>query len=417
LEESKVFMVNTKGMIFGDSLIDRLTQLWNHLDVDLKEWIEEKDIVVIKTHFGHLNQTRHIRPIYIRKIVDLIRKAGGIPWVAEGTGLELSVLNPEGSMTTAPAYQQLAARHGFSLGTVNAPIVILDGVWGTDTRLVDNHKGKHLKKTAVAMGLIAANKILVVSHFKGHDLGGFGGALKQLAMGCVGKEGKGDAHFGKGNFVVKNPNNCNSCGKCIKVCPTQCLSLKNGKIKQDIEKCIVCLHCSAVCNIDKPNSEKRVFGLKKRLGAIEQVERMMDNAVGVVNAIGKDNFRYLNLAIDITSSCDCADYGGHQLVPDQGILYSKDPVAIDQASVDLVTKARGSAESPAETGIDYAEAEITIDPKPSALKSDSIKLGPFSVFAEPEVRDNIANIQLKNAEDRGLGIRSYKLIDIIEKED
>ena len=89
MTKSKVFMVNANNINMGDSLIDRLERLWNYEEVNLKDWIQDKEIVAIKTHFGSRNQTRHLRPMYIRKVVDLVRQAGGIPWVMEGVVKEL----------------------------------------------------------------------------------------------------------------------------------------------------------------------------------------------------------------------------------------------------------------------------------------------------------------------------------------
>ncbi|MHA2295622.1 MAG: DUF362 domain-containing protein [Candidatus Hodarchaeales archaeon] len=415
MSENKVFHVNTEQMGSRDSLIDRLERLWNHEDVGLKEWIKTGEKVILKTHFGSTNQTRHLRSMYIRKIVDLVRKAGGIPWVAECCGLGLEVGNDGKTMTTGPGYQSLAADHGFTSGSMNAPVVILDGVWGSETTLVDNYTGKYLNKIALATGLRAADKILVVSRFKGHDGAGFGGALKQLGIGMVGKQGKGEAHFGGNeNIYLKNPDNCNACGKCVDVCPPRCLSLVKGKIALDNESCIACIHCFSVCNADKPKLEDRVFRLHRQLKADESVERMMDNAGGVAKFLGKDRLRYINIAVDITSHCDCISVGGHPLVPDQGILYSEDPIAIDQACVDLVTKAQGLVGSPAEKGIHQGPPEggIHIEANPAALEPSNEKLGLFSIWVQPELRSKIVDIQLSAAEAQGIGSRSYDLVDV-----
>ncbi|MFX0092741.1 MAG: DUF362 domain-containing protein [Candidatus Hodarchaeota archaeon] len=420
MAKSKVYMVNTDQMTFGDSLIDRFERLWNHEGVDLKDWIKPGDKVIIKTHFGSVNQTRHLRPMYIRKVVELVRKAGGIPWVAECAGLMLNVRksHSESNMTTAPAYMSLAAEHGITQGSMNAPVVILDGVWGSDTTVIPNEKGKHLKKIAVAMGMRAADKILILSRFKGHDGAGFGGALKQLGIGCVGKQSKGEAHFGGNeNIEIKGPENCDACGECLKVCPSQCLSLEDNKIVFDSERCINCFHCFSVCNTNKPKLEDRVFRLKRQLKADEQVERMMDNAGGVVKLIGADQLRYINIAVDITSHCDCLSAGGHPLVPDQGILYSEDPIAIDQACVDLVTKARGLPGSPAATGILIGPPDRHIEADSSVLEPGNEKLGLYSLWVEPELRSKIVDIQISAAEAQGIGSRAYELIDITKEKD
>ncbi len=410
--KSKVFMVHSNNTDFEDSLIDRLEYLWNHTQVDLNSWINKGDIVAIKTHFGSLNQTRHLRPMYIRKIVDLVQQDGGIPFVCEGVGLFWSENNKELSMANGPGYIRLANRHGFNTSAMNAPVIMDDGVFGTEIFKVTNENGKYIKNVAMAMGLRFADKVLIISRFKGHDGGGFGGALKQLGIGCVGKEGKGAVHWGGGeNVFIKNPENCDGCGNCIRLCPKGCLSLdQSNRIALNNENCIACTTCFARCHFGKDIKKQQVFALKRRINSIELAERMMDNAAGVVKGIGSERLRYINIAIDITSHCDCMTMGGHILVPDQGILYSQDPVAIDQASVDLVTKARGVPQSPAETGLNSPHGKI--DPNLDLMKPGVQKLGLYSRFVDPESRPIIVDIQLESARKQKIGSREYELLDI-----
>ena len=410
--KSKVIMVNPNETDFGDSLIDRLEYLWNHEEVDLNEWIDDGDLVAIKTHFGSLNQTRHLRPIYIRKIVDLVQQAGGIPFVCEGVGLFWNEKNKELAMANGPGYIRLANRHGFNTGSMNAPVIMDDGVFGTEVFKVHREQGKHIKNVAMAMGLRFADKVLIVSRFKGHDGGGFGGALKQLGIGCVGKEGKGAAHWGGGkNVYVKHPENCDGCGKCLRLCPKECLSLdENNKIVLNNEECIACTTCFGKCHFGKDIKTQQVFALKRRIPSIELGERIMDNAAGVVKGIGSDRLRYINIAVDITSHCDCMTMGSHLLVPDQGILFSQDPVAIDQASVDLVTEAPGVPNSPAETGLNSPHGRI--DPILELMESGTQKLGLFSRFVDPKSRPIIVDTQLKFASEQGIGSKDYELLDI-----
>ncbi len=417
---SKVYMVSTEDIFRGDSLIDRLDLLWNHEEIGLNNWIEQNEIVLIKTHFGSRNQTRHLRPMYIRKIVDLVRDAEGIPWVAEGVGLGWDEANKEFTMSNGPGFLNIGNQNGYNHGTMNAPVIMDDGVIGTEVFRVTNEKAKYIKDVAVAMGLKIADKILIVSRFKGHDGAGFGGALKQLGIGCVGKEGKGGAHFGGGhNIHVKNPDNCTGCGKCIRICPAQCLSLdENNKVVFDPDRCIACLICFAKCHYGiKPEEmeEKQVFARKKRVPSIEQIERMMDNAGGVVKGVGKDRLRYINIAIDITSHCDCATAGGNLLVPDLGIFYSEDPIAIDQACVNLVTESPGMPKSPAETGIKAPMGNI--EPNLEAMEAGKEKLGLFSVWVDEESRPLVTEAQLSSAHEQEIGSREYELIDITPKKE
>ncbi len=200
------------------------------------------------------------------------------------------------------------------------------------------------------MGISDFDKVIVAARFKGHDGFGFGGALKQLGVGCVGKQGKALVHYGAGNIYVKSPENCDACEKCIRVCPTRCISLVNAKPVINEERCIICLHCLGVCNEGKER-EQRVFSVRKWLKSDEQVLRMTENALGTVRMMGKENIFYVNFALDIGPQCDCAPFAGPSIVPDQGILASRDPVAVDQACVDLVANSEGIPGSSLETGV------------------------------------------------------------------
>ncbi|MFX0151500.1 MAG: DUF362 domain-containing protein [Candidatus Hodarchaeota archaeon] len=417
MTKSKVIMVNPEETTFGDSLIDRLEYLWNHEEVNLANWINEGEIVAIKTHFGSRNQTRHLRPMYIRKIVDLVQQAGGIPFVCEGVGLFWNETDKELTMANGPGYIRLANRHGFNTGAMNAPVITDDGMFGTEIFKVHIENGKHIKDVAMAMGLRIADKVLIISRFKGHDGGGFGGALKQLGIGCVGKEGKGAAHLGGGkNVYVKHPENCDGCGKCLRTCPYGCLSLdENNKIVLDNSKCIACTTCFSRCLFGKDIKTQQVFAYKRRISSVELAERIADNAAGVIKGVGPDRLRYINIAIDITSHCDCMTAGGHLLVPDQGILYSTDPIAIDQASIDLVTKAQGVPMSPAETGLDSPHGRIEANPK--VMQPNEMKLGLYSRFVDPESRPIIVETQLDAARALEIGSREYDLKDITPKKE
>jgi len=403
----EVLFANASNIDMGNSLVDKVEKLWKKTGLD--RWICRGERILLKTHFGHYGATHYLRPIYLWKLVDLTIQAGGIPAVAETCGLGLSRKDPY-SPTTLPGYIQTASRNGHSISSLRAPVIMLDGYWGTETIPVEAN-GKFIKVAHVAMGLCDYDKVLVIARFKGHDGMGFGGALKQLGVGCVGKQGKGEMHYGKGNFYIKTPKNCNQCGKCLKVCPTRCISLVNGNPVIDEKRCITCFHCSGVCHQDKKR-EERVFGIRKGLEADEQVIRMIENAVGVVKLVGEDNLFYFNFAIDIGPACDCAPFARSALVPDQGILASKDLLAIDQACVDLVTKAKGIPGSPLEVGLKDDLAQVTIHGSPSYLEPNFQKLGILSTFVSEKLRPKIVEIQLEEAEKHGLGNRKYKLVPL-----
>lgn len=403
---SKVFLGDAFHVGPNNSLVHKIKKVWQKAELD--NWIERGDRVLIKSHFGSVGATQVLRPIYHRELVDLVKGYGGFPVVAETCGLGLRGGSAFEGRGTLPDYLYAAIKNGHSPGTLGAPVVMIDGYFGTETIDVPV-TGKHLTQVHMAAGLVDFNKIIIASRFKGHAGMAFGGALKQLGIGCVGKQGKARVHWGdNGNLFVKNPENCTQCGKCLKFCPKRCLTLEQGEIQLNEDHCIMCGHCYSVCRPDNdPN--KRVFGLRKKIPRNEQVERMMDNVKGLINAIGATNIVYLNIAIDIGVTCDCAPYALPSIVPDQGILLSEDPLAIDKACFDLVNKATGSPGSPLERGFPLEGAPAAA---PELMGAGKIKLGPMSTLIEENLRPFLAQTQLEYAAAVGIGNLEYELISI-----
>jgi uncharacterized Fe-S center protein len=370
-----------------------------------EEKIEANEKVVIKTHFGALENTRYLRPSYIRFLCDYIKKLGGTPFVAESCGWgapeEFTGVHTEYSgRATENEYLEVALRHGFTDETMGAPIIMLDGPDGIDT---ERHKiqGRRFNEIAVAGRLREFDKVVLASHFKGHISAGFGGAIKNLGIGCVSKGGKVEAHTGKTfKFNIEAP--ISDYEVCLKICPTNALSEdKNGKIYRDEKKCQLCYMCQSVCKnnaIDIGESTSEEF-----------IIQMIDNAVGVADFLGKENIFYINYAIDITWQCDCTGGSDVPIVPDIGILSSMDPVALDQACVDLVHLSEMNPYS------------VLRDIKcfPDERKTEWLSFTPRYNRETKKLDLNLEGIssklwelQLKAAEEIGLGFRDYELIEV-----
>ncbi|MEX2703047.1 MAG: DUF362 domain-containing protein [Candidatus Baldrarchaeota archaeon] len=386
---SRVFFADIRSG-FGYNLLDKLELLMNKLELEKK--IDKRDVVGIKTHFGSLGTTRHLRPMYIRAIVDKVKELGGKPVVVEtcGHGYGGGVW---GIRATATGYLDVAARNGFTPQSLGANILILDGQWGLDFFTFEI-KGNRLSKVYLPNGLRGIDFMIVASHFKGHDMAGFGGALKNLGVGLVAKPSKGLVHIdGEIKLEESGDAKCTGCARCAEVCPVKAITMVNGKPVIDFEKCIFCGFCYSrlIC-------EPRVLR-PKWTSSEEGTIRFVDNAFGVISYLGKDNFAYINFVIDVTPYCDCAPFSDQIIVPDQGILASFDPVAVDKASYDLVNQAPGIPGSAAE------EKDAT---KPGVDKFSKI-------FGH-----NSAALQLEVAEKLGLGSREYALEWVIpeaQKED
>lgn len=378
----------------------------NKLGIEKK--VKKNDNVVIKTHFGALENTRYLRPSYIRFLCDYVKELSGIPSVAEscGWGLPESVsgVHTEYSGRASEVeYLETAQKHGYTKETMGAPILMLDGKVGIDIE-IQKINGKIFNEVLVAGRLREFDYMIIATHFKGHAGAGFGGSIKNLGIGCVSKGGKVEAHTGK-TFEI-DFDNCNpECKSCVNICPTNALFKdKDNKLVFEEEKCKLCYMCASVCKDKIIN-----------IGSVPQddfVTQMVDNAKGVVEYFGKDKIFYINYAIDITYQCDCTGGSDIPFVPDIGVLASLDPVALDQATVDLIHKSSISPHSV----LSEVEGIPTIGPHEwfSHTPRFDPKTGEMD-FSGKESKH--WELQLKVAEEIGLGTRDYNLVEVkIEKD-
>ncbi|MFW6324857.1 MAG: DUF362 domain-containing protein, partial [Desulfovibrionales bacterium] len=224
---------------------------------------------------------------------------------------------------------------------------------------------------------VDADHLVSISHFKGHDLAGFGGALKNIGMGCATRQGKMQQHCGMGPLL--KPENCRGCGLCVEVCRPGALTLNEKTISLDAEKCVGCAACLLAC---------RHGGLdvnwKVEINTF--LERMMEYAAGVLTLPGK-KFLHLNFLVDITPGCDCVGFSDAPLCADLGVLASTDPVALDQAALDLVNRA------------------VPRDPSGKGFEPGKDKFHALHSHVQGEYA-------LEYAQKIGLGSRSYRLFSI-----
>ncbi|MFX1485125.1 MAG: DUF362 domain-containing protein, partial [Promethearchaeota archaeon] len=317
------------------NMLDKLEHIFDELG--LREFIKDGDRVMIKTHFGLYGNTNHIRPAYVRKLVDLVRAAGGFPFVADTASLAYGSGRPYGGRTTAPEYLLRAALNGFTQGTVGAPIVIADGYWGVDTYTIEIN-GEHIKKVPVAGAVLDCDKVILLTHAKFHHMG-IAASIKNMGVGMVGKQGKAAVHCPDGVQVYQEKCKGESCSKCVTVCPVRCIDVAKT-VTIDRTRCVTCGHCASICSntvgaraIIMPWSGK------------DMAFRIVENSLGVTKSIGSEKFYYINLAIDISDHCDCICVGAPLVMHDIGILGSTDPVAIDHATIHVMKGAALNFES------------------------------------------------------------------------
>jgi uncharacterized Fe-S center protein len=289
--------------------------------------------VPLKVHFGESGNVTYIPSEDFKGIIDYLERNGHEPFYTETNALY------SGSRMRAEDHMRLAREHGFT----HAPVVIADGDRGDDFVEVEVNL-KRFRKCKIGAGIARHKSVLIIAHFKGHMLAGFGGALKQLSMGCASRGGKLAMHHSSKPYV--NWVSCNQCGTCAEQCPVDAITV--GRVtKIDKNVCIGCAACVAVC----PERAIKLNFLRASL-AKPFYEKLMEGAFAAQK--GKRNV-YLNFALNITRGCDCMGHRMKPVVPDIGVLASTDPVAIDQASLDLVQKAGGRKRFGGRYQLEYAE--------------------------------------------------------------
>ncbi len=304
------------------SLVNKLERLvdWSGI---LDDFIEKDDVVALKTHFGIRGTTKPLRSIFIRKISEMVQKRGGHPFVTETTGLGMIH-----DKNTHIGRLKIAKENGYTSETVSAPIIIADGLKGFNGRKVSVN-GLQLKEVYVAELIAEADKVITLSHVKGHMQGSLGGAMKNIGLGCTSKSSKYDVHLYEPPII--DGSKCDGCLRCIEICPFGAIKRKNSSVEIESALCGKCLGCWEIC-------EKEAI-IVKFTNNKDMCERMIDCIRAVFNQFGPENFRHINFLIDITPHCDCHAYSDNAIVPDLGIIISKDLVAIDKASADLIFEA------------------------------------------------------------------------------
>jgi len=367
--KSNVYFIDLRASA-KESLVEKLARLL--VTAGLSEAIKERDLVAVKLHFGEKGNTAFIRPVFIRKIVESIKGVGGFPFLTDANTVY------SGTRSDSPHHLSTAIQNGFAYSVVDAPIVIADGLRGkTETPVAVNQK--NFKKVYIGSDIVEADALVSVAHFKGHELSGFGGTIKNLGMGCASRRGKLAQHSTVAPKVVKKK--CIGCGDCIGHCSQKALSLEKEKAVLSAKKCIGRGECLLIC----PNS---AIEIQWNQAIPVFLENMVEYTMGVLKN-KTDKTLFVNFITQVSPACDCYGHNDAPIVRDIGIVASKDAVAIDQASVDLVNQEQALPESCLE--INTAKGE------------DKFR----GVYPEVDW-----TIQLDYAESLGLGRRSYKLTKI-----
>ncbi len=304
---------------------DRIQEITKQLLATVleKENISLRARVPLKVHFGEHKNATFLRPEYYLGVIGYLQERG-----IHSCYMETSVLYG-GQRYKKELHEKTAEAHGFT----QLPIVFADGEHGENFHDVEINK-KHFKSFKIGKAFLDYDQLIVIAHFKGHRLAGFGGAIKQLSMGHAAKGGKLAMHMGEKPHIVSRK--CKKCNLCKTRCNEDALII-GDKSKIDHAKCVGCGACMAIC----PNKAISIFsvtGIAKFLGIGNPfLEKLVEGAYAA--QLGKKNI-YLNYAMKITAGCDCEPRKMKPLMDDFGVFISTDPVAVDKACWDMA-KQRG----------------------------------------------------------------------------
>ncbi len=314
----KVYFLETRDMEDTADILSRLNGFLR--SSDLFDFIVEKDFIAVKTHFGEDKINGFINPKYINMIGKFIRNKGGNPFLTETSTLY------KGNRSNGVDHIKLAVDHGFSIEHTGMPIIMADGINGGEEVEVEIG-GKIYDNVKIASILSKIQGLIVITHFTGHIISGFGGSLKNIGMGLASRKGKMVQHSTSKPSIKKKK--CTACGECIKWCPVDAIEFVDGKAKIDSKLCIGCAECLAVCRFDAV-----VYNWSESYEKLQR--KIVEHAFGV-SKIMEGKVIYFNFLMNISKDCDCM--GTYKKITDDiGILISKDPVAIDNASLYLIEK-------------------------------------------------------------------------------
>ena len=375
MEKSKVYYTDFRAKL-GEGLPLKLQRLIRTAGIDQIDM--EGKFVAIKMHFGELGNLGFLRPNYARAVADVVKSLGGKPFLTD-----CNTLYP-GSRKNALEHLYCAWENGFTPMTVGCPILIGDGLKGTDDVEVPVEGGEYVKAAKIGRAVMDADIFISLSHFKGHEMTGFGGAIKNIGMGCGSRAGKKEQHS-NGKPVI-NADACRGCKRCLHECANNGLHFDEATRKMQVvtENCVGCGRCVGACNFD-------AIAFANDAATKELNCRMAEYTKAVID--GRPGF-HISLVMDISPNCDCHPENDAPILPDIGMFCSFDPLALDQACVD---------------------ACLRLQPLPGSQLYDNMHKEGFCDHHdhfENSTPESEYKTCLAHAEKIGIGSREYELIEM-----
>jgi uncharacterized Fe-S center protein len=354
---SKVYFIAARQDDPDEVLARRTGALWEA--AGLAAAVHPGDLAALKLHVGEPGRDTHVRPAIAAELVRRMKSAGARPFLTDTAVLYKSPRD------NGVSHALVAHAHGFSTEAMDAPFIPADGLAGAaETEVAVD--GRHYDTVAIATGVLRARSLVVLSHATGHLGTGMGAALKNLGMGCASKKGKLRQHHGQQPAI--DPVSCTACGECAAWCPSEAIEVEEHAVI-DPGLCIGCGECVAVC-------QDGAVAFQWAINGRELSERVVEHAAAIVRS-KPGRVAYLTVATAITKDCDCMGRVQEPVVEDLGLLASFDPVAIDMAVLDLVRERAGRR------------------------------------LEDLSYPDRDAAVQVRYAEELGLGSASWERVDVL----
>ena len=373
-EQTKVYYSDLRCRP-GVSLLDKLKKLIRRAGIGEIDF--DHKLVAIKMHFGEPGNLAFLRPNYAKAVADVVKELGGIPFLTD-----CNTLYP-GRRKNALEHLDAAYENGFTPLSTGCQVIIGDGLRGNDDVEVPVAGAEYIQTAKIGKAIMEADVVISLSHFKGHEQTGFGGAIKNLGMGCGSRRGKMEQHA-EGKPKVK-ASRCVGCRKCTTQCAHDAISFDaEGKASINWNRCVGCGRCIAVCNTDAIRAGNDCA--MEELGC-----RMAEYAKAVVD--GRPQF-HISLVIDVSPYCDCHGENDVPILPDVGMFASADPVALDQAC---------------------ADACLRQQPIPGSHLDEQLRREGFCDHHDPFINsmpDTDWRVCLAHCEKIGVGSRTYELIEV-----
>lgn len=374
MEKSKVYFTDMRVSV-GTSLPQKLQKLIRRAGIATIDF--DKKMTAIKMHFGEPGNLSYLRPNYAKAVADVVRELGGRPFLTDCNTLYV------GRRKDALEHLSSAYENGFNLLSTGCHVIIGDGLKGTDDVFVPVAGGEYVKEAKIGKAIMDADVFISLTHFKGHEMTGFGGCIKNIGMGCGSRGGKMEMHrSGKPNV---DHDKCVGYKTCARNCAHGAISFgEDRKASIDHEKCVGCGRCLGACNFDAiyNSNSSAIAELNKKMA--EYTKAVVD---------GRPCF-HISLVIDVSPYCDCHGENDVAILPNIGMFASFDPIALDQACADACNAAQ---------------------PMHGSLLDERMH--------EPGFHDHHDHFQnttpesewetcLEHGEKIGLGSRSYELIEV-----